>query len=281
MKQPVIYSALTAAIFSLSLPAFSSTYQTELEATYWEPDIDPQVDATEFQLKATRYFSPVDTTNLPFAEAAFLRKTSYFSLGFTESDYKVSSDYFDGDSKQNTKQREADINYFVPDSKFFVGAGIHQYKINYSYYYDVADYGNYEFKNESDWDSRWVARLGIAPVDGLLVWSEFFEDIKISEHWNLHAKYVKPLANNKAIGVESTFEKYRSDTWIANVAVDYYFTQALSIGAGVSHYESDWDDSTGALVRSRYFLTERVSLDLSYVDSDFSESWKVGGNIRF
>ncbi|PUA27289.1 MAG: hypothetical protein B0W54_11855 [Cellvibrio sp. 79] len=278
MKFSVCYAMSAVAIFSLTPLAFSSTYQTEIDLRYLEVDLASPYEDSQFHLEGTRYFEPVDTSNLPFYEAAFLRKASSFSLSLIDND----SDF--GDSDRNYKRRSAEINYYIPDSLFFVGASIHQAKTDYRYYAYIPDYGNYEVNDESDWRSRWVGRLGIAPVDGLLVWSEFTEGVKVSDYWNLNAKYVKPLQNNKAIGVESTFETSSSNYWRTNLIADYYFSQSLSIGAGFSYYESDNDyseDARSHIVRSRYFLTEKISLNLSYTDGEDANAWSVGGSIRF
>jgi hypothetical protein len=275
MKQTLIYPALAIAIFSYSPLAFSSSYQSEISIRYSEYDVDYADNPSSIALEGIRYFAPVDTTNVPFAEAAFLGKASSFSVRFARDDYE--SAYREG----NNYQRSADVNYYVPDSMFFVGAGIRQYKTDYEYSYYYPDYGYYEGEYESEWESTWIGRLGITPVDGLLVWSEFYEHQDLSEYWNLNAKYVKPLANNKAIGIESTFAQISAaDSQYLNVVADYYFAQAFSIGAGIS-YDDDSDDSSNLLIRSRYFLTDKISLELAYADDEYSNNWRAGGNIRF
>lgn len=274
MKLPFICPALATTIFSLSSLAFASTYQSEIDLHYLENDVDDYSDeASAIELEGTYYFAPVDTTNVPFAEAAFLRKANSVSLRLMRQEYETP--YSDG----KNYQRGVDVNYFVPDTMFYMGAGIHQYKNDYSYSYYDPVYGYNEGNYESEWESTWVGRVGVTPIDGLLVWSEFYEHQDLSEYWNLNAKYVKTLANNRAIGIESSFAQSNDfDSHILDIAADYYFTQAFSIGAGVSIDDSD---SANGLIRSRYFLTDKISMDISYTDGEYFDTWRAGGSIRF
>lgn len=276
MRFSVIYAVLSAVIFPFVPSVSADSYQHEIGVSYLEPDYQGDIDAYMLHVNGTRYFAPVDTGNLPFAEAAFLRKASSLSLHY------INADTEGGLIDAENNQRSVEINLYLPDSIFFIGAAVEQSKSRYRDYYSGED-GGYPVDVELDWESTWVGRLGVTPLDGLLVWSEFYEDVDVSDYWNLKAKYVQPLANNRAIGIESSFSRFDvSDGETLDVLVDYYFTQALSLGAGVFLY--NYDDSSNEeefMVRTRYFFTENISLDFTYRDSDFSDTWKLGGSIRF
>lgn len=276
MKLAVFTAFVTS---SLTLPSFSlaDTYQTEINASYGETDSDYYYsDNYSISLQGKHYFSLIDTTNLPLAEAAFLQKVSSFSLSLTNHAFEDSG--VDGDGYQ----RAASVTYFIPNSIFFVGAGIAENKSNYEYHY-VEGY-SYEGAISTDWNSRWNATLGISPIDGLQVWSEFFEDEDVSEYWNLNAKYVKPLSGERAFSVETRYADSRGiDIKSLTVITDYYFNRRFSVGAGITHYvfdDSD-DDDNNSFIRARYFITENTSVELSYFSSDYFDSWRIGGAVRF
>jgi len=277
MKLAVFTAIVTASSFTLAPFALSETYRTEINASYGEFDADYYSgDNYSVDLHGKLYFSPVDTTDLPLAEAAFLRKASSFTVSLANSDYE-----YEGDN-QDSYLRGVNVTYFVPNSIFFVGAGITENKYTYQYRYSNE---TAPIKGSTDWESRWNATVGIAPLDGLQVWSDFYEDTDVSEYWNLNAKYVKPLAGERAFGVEVRYADYKeSDSNEINVSADYYFTHRFSVGAGVSQMwidESDADDHTSYDVHVRHFFTANTSLELSYSDSDYSDGWQLGGTVRF
>lgn len=277
MKYQLTFTVLAVASLATSLVS-ANPYQTEIKINYSDYDAKNQpVDYSIMNLEATRYFSPVDTTNLPYAEAAFLKKVNSFTLGYMDSASDVPSGAIDNNG------RWAEINYYVPGSLFFVGVGIRQYKTHYIFTHYLPEYdGYYEADYETDWNSTWVGHLGITPIDGLSIWSDFHEHQKFSNSWNLNAKYVKPLAGSRVIGIESSFENdKKNDLRMFNFVADYYFTQAFSVGVGAYHYKNTYDDTINSTIRSRYFLTDKVSFDLAYFDSKYFETWRVGGNVRF
>jgi hypothetical protein len=275
MKLAVFTAIVTASSFALAPFALSGTYQTEINATYSEFDSDYYTgDNYSINLQGTQYFSPVDTANLPLAEAAFLRKASSFSLLLSNSDYK-----YEGDN-QDSYLRGVSVRYFVPNSIFFVGAEITENKYTYQYHY-----GNETapIKGSTDWESSWSATLGIAPIEGLQVWSDFYEDTDVSESWNMNAKYVKPLGGERAFGVEVRYNDFiEADSNSLIVSADYYFTHRFSVGAGVGQmWNDEYDDHTSHEVHMRHFFTENTSIQLSYSDSDYLNGWKLGGTVRF
>lgn len=277
MKLAVLSAIVATSSFTIAPFALSETYRTEISANYGETDSDYYSgDNYSVGLSGKLYFSPVDTAGLPLAEAAFLQKASSFSVSLSNSEYE-----YEGDN-QDAYSRGANLTYFVPNSIFFVGAGITENK--WTYHYRLNDESNF-IKGSTDWESRWNAAVGIAPIDGLQVWSDFYEHTDVSEHWNLNAKYVKPLVGERAFGVEVRYGEYNeSDSHSINVSADYYFTHRFSVGAGVGQVwsdESDIEDQNTYNIHARHFLTENASVELSYSDYDYSTGWQLGGTVRF
>ncbi|MGV8834753.1 putative porin [Cellvibrio sp.] len=277
MKLAVLSAIVATSSFTIAPFALSETYRTEISANYGETDSDYYSgDNYSVGLSGKLYFSPVDTAGLPLAEAAFLQKASSFSVSLSNSEYE-----YEGDN-QDAYSRGANLTYFVPNSIFFVGAGITENK--WTYHYRLNDESNF-IKGSTDWESRWNAAVGIAPIDGLQVWSDFYEHTDVSEHWNLNAKYVKPLVGERAFGVEVRYGEYNeSDSHSINASADYYFTHRFSVGAGVGQVwsdESDIEDQNTYNIHARHFLTENASVELSYSDYDYSTGWQLGGTVRF
>ncbi len=273
--KPIICSVIfTAASFTLAPFVYSDSYRNEIYVHYSDSS---DVDEYSLNLQAKHYFSAVDITGLPLAEAAFLQKASSLTLAASNDNYQS------GDYENDTYARSANVNYFIPDSIFFVGAGVIQQKHVIHNFDGGDDAGVYDYSTQ--WRSDWNARVGIAPADGLQIWSDFIEDADISEYWNLSAKYVKPLANERAIGTEIRY----ADDDIAHVrslmvSADYYFTHRFSAGAGVADFKFDnpsVKDNTAYHVRARHFVTENASIDFTYYSSDYSDRWAIGGAFRF
>lgn len=274
-----IFTAIVATFsFSLSPISTAQTYQTEIGVTYSEFDSDFYPgDNYSIGLQGTQYFSPVYTRNLPLAEAAFLQKASSLSLSLANDDYEF--DDQDGDSYL----RGANVTYYIPNSIFFVGAGITENKLVFTHRY----YGDYAYEGivSTDWRSHWNATLGVAPIDGLQVWSEFLEGVDVSDYWNLSAKYVKPLVGEQAISIEARYVDDRQfDIRSVVVSTDYYFNHRFSVGLVTAQFifgSSEVDDSTPYHIRARQFITENTSVELAYFSSDYSDRWQLGGTIRF
>lgn len=272
--------AITAAVGIVTAPfAFAATYQSEMSANY--ADIDVSDDSEEgyfIGLEGTYYFAPVDTANHPLAEAAFIEKASNAYLNLGNYEFKDTGDRLD------IYQRTLGVDFYIPNSLFYVGAGVNEYKSKYTWPSD--EYSN-AGSDSSKWDSEWFVKAGIAPVTGLLVWSEFTEDVDVSDEWNINGKYVIPLSGEQALNIEASYEKsdvsYVDD--IIAGAVDYYLDRHLSLGAGFinSSFDSasDNESTTDYFVRARNFFTDNISAELSYIDGDYENRLMLGGTVRF
>lgn len=279
MKLAIFTAIVATSSFALASFALSETYRTEINASYGEHESDlyPS-DNYSISLVGAQYFSPVDTTRGPLAEAAFLQKASSFSLLLANSDYESYS------QNSDSYFRGASVTYFIPNSLFFIGAAVAESKLVGTYYYDDLEY-SYEDKISADWDTQVHATLGIAPIDGLQVWSEFSDDVSVSDYWNLNAKYVKPLAGERAFSVVTRYtDNIVLDVRSLNVEVDYYFTRQLSLGLGVAHFvfgDSDADDDYSSRIRARQFINENASIELTYFSADYLNGWQLGTTVRF
>lgn len=261
--------AIIAAASLLGAPlALAATYQGEFSAAYQDNDYESGVDGRFIGLEGKYHFAPVDTSTGPLAEAAFIEKSSnvYVQLGAEE----IKGAGQTGD----LYVRSIGADFYIPNSMFFLGAGVTEVKVK-------APGVSY------DWESSWFVKAGVTPIKGLQLWSEFEEDVDVSEQWNINGKYVMPLAGEQALNLEASYEKSKID--IADdtitLAADYYIDRNLSIGGGLTNTsyvsQADINASTDYFVRARNFFTDKASLELSYVDGEYENSLLVGGTIRF
>jgi hypothetical protein len=276
--------AIIAAAGLLTAPfALAATYQSEISATYADIDIsDDSEEGYLVGLEGKYYFAPVDTANHPLAEAAFIQKASNVYLKLGNYEFKDEGDRLD------IYQRSLGVDFYIPNSMFYVGAGVNEYKSKYTW---PSDEDSNAGSDSSKWNSEWFVKAGIAPVTGLLVWSEFTEDVDVSDEWNINGKYVIPLSGEQALNVEASYENSYDLIDTLAVAVDYYLDRNLSLGAGFINYSYDTvgddtggygdDSNTDYLIRARQFFTDNASLELSYTDGDFESSLVLGGTLRF
>jgi hypothetical protein len=279
MKIKLLPTVIAAAGFLTAPFALAATYQSEISAAY--ADIDTNDDPKEgyfIGLEGKYYFAPVDTKNHPLAEAAFMEKAGNVYVNLGNYEIKEAVDRLD------IYQRTLGVDFYIPNTMFYLGAGINEYKSKYSWPAE----GSFESGSDSSkWDSTWFVKAGIAPVTGLLVWTEFTEDVDVSDAWNINGKYVIPLSGEQALNVEASYEKsdisYTDD--IITGSVDYYLDRHLSLGAGFinSSFDStnDNESSTDYFIRARNFFTDNVSVELSYTDGDYESSLVLGGTVRF
>lgn len=256
MKKLTILSAiLSVSCFSSLSFAADSSYRAEMSAGYGQFDADSDSDTTGYGLSGTYYFSGVDTKNHPLAEAAFLENSSNVYARWAREDY----DGLDG----NTDVSVVGADFYAPNSMLFLGAGITKVDVNDGF--------------GPDDDTAWFAKIGVTPVDGLLVWSQFYEDVDVSDHWNINAKYVVPLAGETAINLEAGYADWDDGDNTTSIGADYYFNRSFSLGAGYTFA----DENDGYELRARNFFSEKFSVEAAYTSNDIEDGWLVGASLRF
>jgi len=266
--------------------ASASDYNFELNAglgktTVESPLFDDQ-KITTTDVSGTYYFGGVNTRNHPFAEAAFLERASNITLTYSNTRWRFDDEIYlddiylgEGDSKVDDRITSADVELYLPNSIFYLGGGISEGKTKFRYRItEGQDTESGSFSEDSG--TFWTLRAGIAPVEGLLVWSEFFEDQELSDEWNINAKYVFGWGGN-AVNLEAAYEADLEQDKVF-LAADYYFDRSLSLGAIYENYE-DADNNFG--LRARKYFTDKFALEASYLTSEDYDSYRVGVNLRF
>lgn len=239
MERSMKVKALTAAI-ALTLVsgvAAAESYQAEVSLDYLSLD----GDATILGLGGEYYFSAVETDGKPLGEAAFLNKSSGVYAQYVD---------FDGDASATA----IGVEYYIPDSIFYVGA-------------------NYVMPSEGDND--WGVTLGLTPVAGWLVTTEYSN--ATDYELNLQSKYVTQLSGDTAINFEASYADGGDGGDDAiGLGLDYYFNHNFSAGVFV---EDSFETAYG--VRTEYFFSPSFSAEASFSTQDAGDTFGLGITGRF
>lgn len=268
-----------AALVSLGLMAnvASADYRFQLDGGHNNVDID-YLDNETNSVSGIYYINSVTTANMPLNEAAFLNKADFAklnvsrtSLDLEDLDYAIDTDsdvyYIGGGGWFYNDLLYAEIGYQRLETTV---------KLNLKDYYDDSSY------RSTTTDSVTSYKFGIAPIKGLLVYLAGDNEQSLSESIGLGAKYVHQF-DTRAINAEVLVRQYEEDgrdEYVTTLAGDFYFTNAFSIGAGVTTYSQDVGDSKFA--RVNYFFTESVALSLKRTDDE--DGWDetyLGLTVRF
>lgn len=238
MKKLAIASALLSA---LAVTGTANAYQAEVGASAGYVDPDNGSSGSEFGVNGTYYFNPVQTRNAPLAEAAFLDRASNVSAHVDFADRGELDDTTYG----------AGVEYFVPNSDFYVSGGVSQ---------NEQERTNI-LGQKYDWDTTYYnAELGYLPAPGLLIAAGlkgYDNDADDGVDPTLRAKYVTTLSNGKDINLEAGAAFGDSDEY--NLAADYYIDKTLSVGA--DYHNNDITDRSEVGINARKFFNQQVSLE--------------------
>ena len=247
-KKVAIATALIASLGS------AHAYQAEIGGTVSLIDPDHGDTSTGFAIDGAYYFNPVQVKNSPLNEAAFLDRASNVNAEIS---------YYDFDSYETTTFG-AGIEYFVPNSDFYVGANVARSTEEEEGYEDF-DYTTYG------------TEIGYLPAPGLLIaagikgWDTDYDD---GIDPTLRAKYVTQIGAN-----DVNLEAYAGfgDLDEFKVRADYYIDKTLSLG--VDYYDNDNYDEFG--INAKKFFTKQISLEGRVGFADEGNLFGVRGAYRF
>lgn len=305
-----------AICFALSSHAMAESYQFEGNANYSTTKYDSSTlddDSIDFtSLSGVYYFSPVNTDNHPLQEAAFLEKNGAVSLSLLNSKYSYSYSYegsfYSVENKSEDKYSAGIValDTYLLDGWVYIG-GVAAWDETKSTYKTTTTYPTSPNLNSSatdkgkNTDNTWNINLGLSPINGLLIWSEFEKDVDVSDSWNLNTKYVMEFSGS-ALNIQAgygynAFANFNTSTlYPTNIKVnfsssentkiksayvlsDYYFDQTLSLGLGVNH--NDFTDNEAYMIRAKKFFTNSFSVQAAYIKDDDADNYSIGISMRF
>ena len=143
-----MFKKLALATALLAGLSTAHAYQAEIGGSLLviDPDYENADTSTGFALDGTFYFNPVQVKNSPLNEAAFLNRASNVNAAISYIDFDVAESTTFG----------IGVEYFVPNTDFYLSAGIGQTTI--------------EEDGFEDFDTTtYTAEVGYLPVPGLLI----------------------------------------------------------------------------------------------------------------
>lgn len=241
LKQLALATALIASLGT------AHAYQAEIGGSLSVIDPDHADTSTGFALDGTFYFNPVQVKDSPLNEAAFLDRASNINAAISYMDFDVAESTTFG----------IGVEYFVPNTDFYVSAGIGQTTV--------------EFDGLEDFDTTsYTAEVGYLPVSGLLIAAGivgFDSDEADDTDATLRAKYVTQIG-----AYDMNFEGgvVFADEEAFALGTDLYLDKTFSVGLG---YTDDGEDDSFQ-IRAKKFFNQQVSLEGSI---DFEENVNVFG----
>ena len=205
-----------ALLLAFTPAAFADDYRFEVKGTFGRdmPSEDDSLfgDVDWVTVAGTWYFAPVSTDNVPLSEAAYLGRASFLSAGASRVDLDDLDTHLDGQG--------VNVGYYIPNTIFFVGAGVSHGQIITGLSSTVV---------EKDYNTRVFGTIGVTPLDGLLVTTNIGEG---GYDPNIAARYVGKLPNSHFYaGRVSVVIPDRGDT-AYGLDFDYYFDDSTSLGVG-------------------------------------------------
>lgn len=236
------------------------TYRSEFALEYCLSEDEADNESDIYGVAAEIYFSPVDASNHPYAEAAFLERVGSIRLlaGQGERDAPYGPYTFDGDEDFYG----ATLTFAKAGSPIFIQAG-----------YVTSEIEVDELRLSYAKAKQYHFSLGHFFSDGLLLaasynqgkndFDAFFQEIEF-DNFSASAKLVTENPDNTAITIGgsitlSLFDYSTSyyygwsglgadsgENMIVNVYGDYYFNHKISLGGALSLTAGDWEPDEGA-----------------------------------
>lgn len=214
--------------------ASADAYQFELGASATRLDqngIDSSGD--RYGAAAKLYFKPVNTVDVPLAEAAYLGLNSNVFTGFA----RTYGEAYSADAKAYS----GGLEVYIPEN----------------FLYTKIEGKHYRYPQRSDTEVE--TTLGLIPLDGFRVSTMWNSDNSYTA--NISAKYVMALVYDQYLNLETTL----INNGEKRVGGDFYFDANFSLGASYSDFG---DDSDAYELRSRMFFASNWSAGLTYIHAN-------------
>lgn len=241
-------SMAPALLFALApAAALADDYRFEVTGTF-DRDMRSEDDLDVAALAGTWYFAPVSTDNVPLAEAAFLGRAS--SLSAIAAQVDLLGNHLNGGG--------ASVGYYIPGTMFYAGVGVSRDE-------DLIFLSSTTALTE--YRTTWSGTLGIAPLDGLLLTTDF------QEHGydpNITARYVGKLPNNHFYaGSVNLADHGGYDGTSFGLDFDYYFDDSTSVGLGFDDVLNRWE------LRGEKFFSKSWAAGVSAYANDLTDGFGI------
>lgn len=236
-----LHTLVPVALLALApAAALADDYRFEVRGSFDRQEFEGAPSFYEpeaLSLSGSWYFEPVSTDGVPLAEAAYLGRASSLSAAFGQVDLFGT----------HLESQGAHVGYYIPNTMFYAAAGVtrRQEVIALNSTLRITDHR-----------TTWSGTLGVAPIDGLLITTDFQEG---GYDPNVTARHVGKLPNGHfyAGGVRLADPDFGDLQF--GLDFDYYFDDTTSLGAS-------YDDEV-----------ERFELR---AEKFFSKSWAAGVSVH-
>ena len=247
-----LHSLAPVLLFALApAAALADDYRFEVKGTFdrhmRSNDGDSSADLDVAALAGTWYFAPVSTDNGPLAEAAFLGRASSLSAIAAQLDLLGN----------HLNAQRATVGYYFPGTMFYAGVGVSRNE-------DLIVLSPTNVLTE--YRTTWSGTLGIAPLDGLLLTTDF------QEHGydpNITARYVGKLPNNHFYAGSVNLADDDYDGTSFGLDFDYYFDNSTSLGLGFDDVGDRWE------LRGEKFFSKNWAAGVSAYTADRFDGFGV------
>lgn len=289
-----LFASGILAISSISTSYAQENYQTEFSLYYdsFEDDDDNKIKL--YGLTAEVYFSEVDATDHPYAEATFLERIGSVELLVGKSEIENGSI-----AEADGAQYGAKFTYTTPESPIAVQATYIKSKLEYDAPLDGDQEGDaYAFEVGYFLSDGLLASIGYrhSKIDLTIPTSSVADSIKYDD-FKVDVKYVIKQPGSTALNIEGGLQvrQFDHDTddgsnTIVGVSGDYYFNRKISLGGGLKTNTGDDEDNEGTTlaVNFKSFINPSYSITASVEkfvadndDGEDSDSLFFGVSGRF
>lgn len=292
----IVLQKLSALLFLSILPVATfaqNNYQVEYTANYSRDN--ENIDKLETGILAAEiYFDEIMVGSHPFAEAAFLEKSSGLALAYLDAEFAS------GILGVDRKGMLVLAFYVVPKSELIIQAG-----------YLMADTDiNNGFNGRIDTDSIIVGFGSYLSSNSAILFNYEKDDLDVEiapgllpatkekhTQFQLEYKLVKALDAGKAFNVEALIasSEFKDDTTsetntIVSFSGDYYMDQSVSVGASIDLNSGDdkSDEGKALGINVNLFLTpafsvyaELIQFNADNSTGEDSDEFVVGATARF
>lgn len=294
-KHAAVFITLILLLLNSGFVYAQESYRTEISANYFHCRDQEDDESNVYSAQARLYFTPVNTSNHPLAEASFLERIGSVTLlggqGRGEGSSFDSEGPFYGASLRLSKPEipvTLHANYTKTKADFEIQeqedqeAEVDAYGFGVGYFFQPALLGEIQYSHSS----RETTFSG----------TSFTSDSK-SDFYGASARYVKEKPDGTAYSIAGTvgIERFDDDddsasNTIVSISGDYYFNRMVSLGAGYTFNTGDDKDDEGNTfnVNLNAFLNQHLSFNAGFTkffaddpEGEDAESFNVAVTTRF
>lgn len=270
LRKMLLASGIALAVTS----AAHADYQVEVRGGYLTGDIESgsaDADFDSFMLQGTFYFTPVDTSKGPLAEASFIDRASDITVNFQDGE-------IDGPGGA-----DADIESYGISTRVVLDQG----------WLLKLGYQDSEIEDLVDGDV-WNVGVGKYIAENTTLTLNYLQgeaDDMDVDAYGLNLEHLFLLANDQALRLDVGYTQAdpddadEIDLW--NLGATFYFNRNISVNANYSLADSNEVELENWSIGAEWFINNQVAVSLSYLEAEEDENnleadgFVISGRFRF